>query len=73
MSTPHPPSDTLDLARRVLQTEAAAILGLIPTLDVNFERAVDLLHDCAGRVIVTGRPRPAAARSRDSATHLLCA
>jgi arabinose-5-phosphate isomerase len=47
-------NDPLDLARRVLQTEAAAILGLIPGLDANFERALDLLHGCSGRVVVTG-------------------
>src|SRR6202521_4403811 len=44
----------LALARRVLQTEAAAILALLPRLDGRFDRAVDLLHDCRGRVIVTG-------------------
>jgi arabinose-5-phosphate isomerase len=44
----------LDLARKVLQTEAAAILGLLERLDGDFERAVDLLFECRGRVIVTG-------------------
>jgi arabinose-5-phosphate isomerase len=48
------PLDPLDLARRVLETEARAILGLIPQIDASFARAVDLLHDCAGRVVVTG-------------------
>ena len=47
-------SDWLDLARRVLETEAGAILGLIPQLDGHFTRAVDLVHQCTGRVIVTG-------------------
>jgi arabinose-5-phosphate isomerase len=42
------------LARRVLQTEAAAILALVDRLDGRFERAVRLLLDCRGRVIVTG-------------------
>ena len=42
------------LAERVLRLEAEAILGLIPKLDANFERAVELLRRCAGRVIVTG-------------------
>ena len=42
------------LARKVLQTEAAAILALVDRLDGTFERAVALLHDCRGRVIVTG-------------------
>jgi arabinose-5-phosphate isomerase len=47
---------TLDmaLARKVLQTEAAAILALVDRLDGAFEQAVALLLDCRGRVIVTG-------------------
>jgi arabinose-5-phosphate isomerase len=44
----------LDLARKVLRIEAAAILGLVDRLDGDFERAVQLLFDCRGRVIVTG-------------------
>jgi arabinose-5-phosphate isomerase len=44
----------LDLARKVLRTEAAAILGLVDRIDERFERAVMLLFDCRGRVIVTG-------------------
>src|SRR6187431_3191000 len=44
----------LALARRVLQTEAAAILALVDRLGGEFERAVRLLLDCRGRVIVTG-------------------
>ena len=42
------------LARKVLETEAAAILALVPRLDDRFDRAVELLHDCRGRVILTG-------------------
>jgi arabinose-5-phosphate isomerase len=50
------PDDTeaLALAREVLETEARAILGLIPQLNADFPRAVALLHACTGRVIVTG-------------------
>src|SRR5262245_17481125 len=44
----------LALARKVLQTEADAILALIPRLDQRFDRAVDLLKGCRGRVILTG-------------------
>jgi arabinose-5-phosphate isomerase len=50
-------SDTghaLDLARKVLKTEADAILGLMDRLDGDFERAVQLLFECRGRAIVTG-------------------
>ena len=46
--------DLRRLAERVLRLEAEAILGLIPKLDASFERAVELLRRCAGRVIVTG-------------------
>jgi arabinose-5-phosphate isomerase len=48
------PLDPTELARRVLETEAQAILGLIPQLGRGFTDAVTLLHDCRGRVIVTG-------------------
>lgn len=46
--------DALQIARQVLETEADAIRGLIPQLTDAFVRAVDLLHACQGRVIVTG-------------------
>src|ERR1043166_4487215 len=42
------------LARKVLQTEAAAVLALADRLDERFDRAVDLLRECKGRVILTG-------------------
>jgi len=42
------------LARRVLETEAAAIRGLLDRLDERFDRAVQLLRECTGRVILTG-------------------
>src|SRR3954465_11235485 len=44
----------LALARKVLQTEAAAILALVPRIDELFDRAVQLLQECRGRVITTG-------------------
>ena len=43
-----------DLARRVLETEATAVLALVPRLDARFDRAIELLRACRGRVIVTG-------------------
>src|SRR5438477_1390897 len=42
------------LARKVLRTEAAAILALLDRVDERFDRAIDLLRACRGRVIVTG-------------------
>jgi arabinose-5-phosphate isomerase len=44
----------LELARKVLRTEAAAILALVDRVDGRFSGAVDMLRDCRGRVIVTG-------------------
>lgn len=43
-----------DVAREVLETEANAVRGLIGQLDERFDRAVDLLRSCTGRVICTG-------------------
>ncbi len=68
MSQPSASPDPIDLARRVLQTEADAILGLIPKLDGSFRRAVDLLHDCTGRVIVTGMGKSGIIAHKLSAT-----
>jgi len=44
----------LALAKKVLETEAAAILALVERLDGKFSSAVDLLRNCKGRVILTG-------------------
>jgi len=44
----------LTLARKVLQTEAAAVLALVDRLDDRFAAAVSLIVRCHGRVIVTG-------------------
>jgi arabinose-5-phosphate isomerase len=44
----------LSLARKVLETEAAAILALTDRLDGGFMKAVQLVLDCRGRVILTG-------------------
>lgn len=49
-----PTAIDLNLARRVLETEAAAVLGLVARIDAQFERAVQMLFECKGRVIVTG-------------------
>ena len=49
-----PPVVDLTLARKVLQTEAAAIEALVDRLGESFERAVRLLLECRGRVIATG-------------------
>jgi arabinose-5-phosphate isomerase len=47
-------SMSLETAKRVLRVESEAIAGLIARLDARFEKAVELLHACKGRVVVTG-------------------
>ena len=45
---------SLDTARRVLKIEAQAIQEVLTRLDSTFDRAVDLLFACKGRVVLTG-------------------
>lgn len=45
---------SLETARRVLQIEAQAIQEVLARLDSTFNRAVDLLFACKGRVVLTG-------------------
>jgi arabinose-5-phosphate isomerase len=44
----------LDIARKVLRTEADAVYALIERLGSNFEKAVESIYECRGRVVVTG-------------------
>lgn len=41
-------------AIKCFQDEAKAILDLIPMLDDNFSKAVDMMYHCNGKVIITG-------------------
>ncbi|MBO5626462.1 MAG: KpsF/GutQ family sugar-phosphate isomerase, partial [Prevotella sp.] len=43
-----------EYAIQCIRDEADAVLGLIPQLDEDFERAVELIFNCKGKVIVTG-------------------
>lgn len=43
-----------DYAREAINDEAQAVLGLLPQIDENFEKAVDMMYHCHGKVIVTG-------------------
>ncbi|MBQ3361260.1 MAG: KpsF/GutQ family sugar-phosphate isomerase, partial [Prevotella sp.] len=45
---------TREYAIRCLKDEAQAVLDLIPKMDENFDRAVELIMQCQGKVIVTG-------------------
>ncbi len=47
-------TDTLTRARRVLQLEAAGLTALSAALDEFFIRAVEILEEVSGRIIVAG-------------------
>ena len=47
-------SEIIKRATECLQCEAAAIKALIPRLDDSFLRAVQLIRDCKGKIVVTG-------------------
>jgi len=49
-----PPANALELARTVLRIESQAVAALVDRLDESFLRAVDLLLQCRGRVVVSG-------------------
>ncbi|MBO4906298.1 MAG: KpsF/GutQ family sugar-phosphate isomerase [Bacteroidaceae bacterium] len=46
--------DVRQVAIHCLNEEATAIQSLVPQLDEQFDRAVDLIYHCKGKVIVTG-------------------
>ena len=47
-------SKYIDTAIKCLQDESDAILGLIPLLDDNFDKAVELILESKGKLVVTG-------------------
>ena len=59
---------SLETARRVLRIEARAIEEVMARLDNTFERAVDLLLACKGRVVVTGMGKSGLIARKISAT-----
>jgi arabinose-5-phosphate isomerase len=59
---------SLETARRVLRIEARAIEEVMARLDGAFERAVDLLLACKGRVAVTGMGKSGLVARKISAT-----
>lgn len=44
----------IERAQAVLKIEAESILNLIPTIDQQFEKAVELILSCQGKTVVTG-------------------
>lgn len=44
----------VEIGKQCLRDEAAAILATLDRIDNNFEKAVDIIHSCKGKCIVTG-------------------
>ena len=59
---------SLDTARRVLKIESEAINDVLARLDATFEKAVDVLFACKGRVAVTGMGKSGLVGRKISAT-----
>lgn len=57
-----------DIAREVLRIEAQSILRLIDRLDERFERAVQMILSCKGRVVTTGMGKSGAIARKVAAT-----
>ncbi len=56
------------MARKVLKIERDALSSLIPRIDANFEKIIDLMYKVKGRVIVTGMGKPGFIAQKISAT-----
>jgi arabinose-5-phosphate isomerase len=57
-----------DTARKVLEVEAQAILGLVPRVGEAYDRAVEVLLACTGRVVVSGMGKSGLIGQKVSAT-----
>ena len=58
----------LQRAKTVLEIEARGITSMIDRLDDNFARAIELLHGCRGKVVVTGMGKSGLIGRKISAT-----
>ena len=59
---------SLETARRVLKIEAQAIQDVLARLDTSFDKAVDFLFACKGRVVVSGMGKSGLIGRKISAT-----
>jgi len=59
---------SLETARRVLKIEAQAIQDVLARLDASFEKAVEVLFGCKGRVVVSGMGKSGLIGRKISAT-----
>jgi arabinose-5-phosphate isomerase len=62
------PRPSRDTARRVLQSESRALAELVDHLDDAFDRAVEMISSCKGRVVVTGMGKSGIVSQKIAAT-----
>ena len=65
-------NDIIQTGREVLETEAKAVASLVPRLDDQFAKAVDLLSKIKSRVIVTGMGKSGLIGRKIAATLASC-
>jgi len=58
----------IEIGKRVLSIEAKAIEDLMRRIDKNFAEAVEILHSCKGRVVITGMGKSGLIGKKISAT-----
>lgn len=59
---------SVNRAKEVLRIESEAIAELIKRIDSNFEKAIELLFNCKGKVVITGMGKPGIIGEKISAT-----
>ncbi|MEE9584208.1 MAG: KpsF/GutQ family sugar-phosphate isomerase [Candidatus Brocadiales bacterium] len=61
-------NEDIEFAKQVLELEARAVRDLVQGIGDNFQRAVDLVFNCSGRVVVTGIGKAGIVGQKVSAT-----
>lgn len=61
-------TDILDIAKKVLKTEAEAVHALIKKLNSSFEKVVEIIYNSKGRVVVTGMGKSGLVAKKIAAT-----
>ncbi len=56
------------IAKNVLRAEAEAIRNLLPRINNNFDKAVEMICACCGRIVITGMGKPGIIGIKISAT-----
>src|SRR4030043_2251894 len=64
----HSKVSILDIAKKVLKTEADAVHALIEKLNSNFEKAVDIVYSSKGKVVITGMGKSGLVGKKTAAT-----